>query len=98
MGNDSELRSVGPVMKKGDMGDAVVEAIYENNSGRKIVIEEHASYFRIQVQGECLLKLDTVREMYGSDIIFSDIEACMPSFEGFIRVETDQVRFLAESN
>lgn len=97
MGNESNLRSVGPVMKKGDMADAVIEAIYENNSGRKINIEEHASYFRIQVQGECLVILDTVREMLGSDIVFSDIEACMPSFEGFIRVETDQVRFLAES-
>jgi hypothetical protein len=35
--------------------------------------------------------------MLGSDIIFSDIEASMPSFEGFIRVETDQIRFLSKS-
>ncbi|MBT4887988.1 MAG: monooxygenase [Rhodospirillales bacterium] len=97
MGNDSGVRSVGPVMKKGDMGDAVIEAIYEDNSDRKIEVEEHASYFRIKVEGECLIKIETVSEMLGSDIIFSDIEASMPSFEGFIRVETDQIRFLSKS-
>ncbi|MBT4627455.1 MAG: monooxygenase [Rhodospirillales bacterium] len=98
MGNDSEVRSVGPVMRKGDMGDAVVEAIYEDNAGRKIVIEEHASYFRIKVEDECLVKMATVSEMLGSDVTFSDLEASMPSFEGFIRVETEQVKFLSKSD
>lgn len=95
MNNDAKVRSVGPVMRKGDLADAVVEAIHADNSGRKIVVEEHASYLRIQVEGECLLRVDTVSEMLGSDIICSDIEAEMPSFEGFIRAGTDGIRFLS---
>jgi len=88
-------RSVGPVMQRGELGEAVIDAIHEDNPGRKIEVEEHASYFRIKVEGECLLRVATVSEMYGSEVTFSDIERSMPSFEGFIRVETDTVRFLA---
>ena len=40
----------------------------------------------------------TVSEMLGSDVTFSDLEASMPSFEGFIRVETEQVKFLSKSD
>lgn len=95
MSKVTEIRSVGPVMNKGDMGDAVIEAVHEDNSERKIVIEEHASYFRIKVEGECLLRLKTVSDMLGSDVLLSDIEASMPSFEGFIRVDSEKIRFLS---
>ena len=96
MSNETEVRSVGPIMNKGEMGDAVLEAIYEDNSERKVVVEEHASYFRIKVEEECLIRMATVSDMLGSEVIFSDIEASMPSFEGFIRVETSQIRFLSK--
>jgi hypothetical protein len=96
MTNDKKIRGVGPVMRKGEMGDAVIEAIQADNTEREITIEEHASYFRIQVEGECLLVIDTVSEMLGSKVIFSDIESHMPSFEGFIRVGTEQIRFLSK--
>lgn len=93
MNDNSEVRAVGPVMQKGEMGEAVIAAIEEDNSNRKIVIEEHASYYRIKVEEECLLLVATVSEMFGSEVTYSDIERSMPSFEGFIRVETDQIRF-----
>ena len=82
-------------MIKGEMGDAVIEAIYEDNSDRNIVVEEHSSYFRIKVEGECLIRLKTVSYMLGSDVIVSDIESSMPSFEGFIRVDSEKIRFLS---
>ncbi len=82
-------------MNKGEMGDAVIEAIYEDNSDRNIVVEEHSSYFRIKVEGECLIRLKTVSYMLGSDVIVSDIESSMPSFEGFIRVDSEKIRFLS---
>lgn len=95
MSESSVIRSVGPVMNKGEMGDAVIEAIYEDNSDRNIVVEEHASYFRVKVEGECLIRLKTVSDMLGSDVILSDIESSMPSFEGFIRVDSENIRFLS---
>ena len=97
MSEDStEMRFVGPVMRCGDMADAVVEAIQADNAGRKVVVEEHASYLRIKVEGECTLLFETVGDMLGRDVGQGDIEANMPSFEGFIRVDSDRMRFLSK--
>ena len=98
MSNSQENRYVGPVIKNGEVGEAVVEAVYEDNDGRKIEIEEHASYFRIRVEKECVIRFETVAEMLGRDVPRADIEANMPSMEGFIRIEADQIRFLATPN
>ena len=88
-------RFVGPVMRAGDVADAVLDAIREDNVGREVNVEEHASYLRIKVRGECVLKFDTVGEMLGREVSRGDIESCMPAFEGFIRVDADGMRFLA---
>jgi toluene monooxygenase system protein D len=93
--NAGQKRFVGPVMKAGDVGDAVLEAIREDNEGRKIEVEEHASYMRIKVEGECVIQFATVGDMLGRDIILADIEAQMPAFEGFIRTEEGQIRFVS---
>ena len=95
MANSQENRFVGPVIKNGDVGDAVVEAIHEDNKGKRIEVEEHASYFRIKVEKECVIRFDTVSEMLGREVTRADIEANMPSMEGFIRIEPEQIRFLA---
>jgi hypothetical protein len=95
MGNSQENRFVGPVIKNGEVGDAVVEAIHEDNKGKRIEVEEHASYFRIKVEKECVIRFDTVSEMLGREVTRADIEANMPSMEGFIRIEPEQIRFLA---
>ena len=92
----TQQRFVGPVMNTGEIGEAVIEAIREDNQGRKIEIEEHASYYRVKVEGECLISIATVSDVLGRDVLVSDIEQNMPSFEGFIRVETDQMRFLSK--
>jgi toluene monooxygenase system protein D len=95
MSDAQENRYVGPVIKNGEIGDAVIEAVREDNEGRDIKIEEHASYCRIKVERECVVRFDTVSEMLGRDVTRSDIEANMPALEGFIRVDSEKMRFLA---
>jgi hypothetical protein len=92
----SAQRFVGPVMHAGEIGEAVIDAIHEDNEGRKIEVEEHASYYRVKVEGECLIRFATVTEMLGREVMLRDIEANMPAFEGFIRIETEQMRFLSK--
>ena len=75
----------------------MLDAIREDNEDKEVVVEEHASYLRIKVRGECLVRFETVSDMLGSTVSRGDIESNMPSFEGFIRVEEDQMLFLAES-
>ena len=72
--------------------------VYEDNPGRKIEMEEHASYVRIKVQKECVIRFDTVSDMLGREVTRSDIEANMPALEGFIRVDSQKMRFLASAD
>lgn len=95
MSNSQKNRYVGPVIKNGEIGEAVIEAIHEDNKGREIKIEEHASYYRIKVERECVVRFNTVSEMLGRDVTRADIEANMPGLEGFIRVDSEKMRFLA---
>lgn len=95
MTNSQENRYVGPVINNSEVGDAVLEAVYADNVGRKINVEKHASYMRIQVEKECVILFDTVAEFLGRNVTRTDIESNMPSLEGFIRVEQDRMRFLA---
>ena len=98
MSNSQANRFVGPVLKNSEVGDAVLEAIYEDNKGRKIEVEEHASYVRIKVEKECVIRFDTVSDMLGRAVTRSEIEANMPSLEGFNRVDSEQKRFLATAD
>ena len=95
MTNPQANRFVGPVVKNSEIGDAIIEAIYQDNQGREIEVEEHSSYTRVKVEKECVIRFDTVSNMLGREISRSDIEANMPSLEGFIRVNSEQMRFLA---
>ncbi len=95
MHNDKQSsRYVGPCIQQGEIGDAVLEAIRDDNPDRDIKVEEHASYLRIKVQGGCVIVFKTVGDMLGRAITRADIEANMPAFEGFIRVDSESIRFL----
>ena len=98
MTNSQANRQVGPVITRGEIGEAVLDAIYEDNEGRNIEVEEHASYVRIKVDKECVIRFDTVSYMLGRDVKRSDIESNLPSFEGFIRVDSEKMVFLATSD
>jgi hypothetical protein len=46
---------------------------------------------RIKVEKEYVLRFATVAGMLGRDVTRSDIEANMPSLEGFIRVDSEKM-------
>lgn len=93
----TELNDVGfagPVLRCGEIADAVVEAVREDNAERQIIIEEHASYVRVRVAGECIVNRATVERMLGRPFEMREIEINMPAFAGHIRTSTDTFRFV----
>lgn len=94
--NQRDERFVGPVIKAGEMADAVLEAVHEDNAEREIISEKHASYVRIWVQDECVVRTETVSEMLGRPVSIGDIEVNMPGFSGFIKTTHDTLRFYAK--
>jgi len=88
---------VGPIIGLGEIADAAMEAVYIDNPGREIQIERNSGYVRVQVKGECLLKVDTMTEILGREFRMGDLESSMPGFAGFIRTSDDSIRFIASN-
>lgn len=86
---------VGPIVTRGEISDAVAEAAAIDNADRELKLEENAGYVRVEARGECVIRFATVAEILGRPFCVSDLERNMPGFSGLIRVDSDQVRFLA---
>lgn len=86
---------VGPIVTRGEMSAAIIEAVEIDNPDRERRIEETAAYVRIECRGECLITVETVSEILGRKFTIGDLEQNMPGFSGFIRTDSDQIRFIA---
>ena len=72
---------------------AVAEAAEEDNPGKRITLEEHTSYVRIQAERECIIRRATIERMLGRSFSMQELELDMPSFAGQIETTTEYVRF-----
>lgn len=96
-GSESERRnSVGPVLRAGEVADAVVQAIQEDNPDKEFVIEDRIAYVRIETEDECVIRQDTLSRALGRPIQMSELEVNLTSFAGRIETSDDQVRFYLE--
>jgi toluene monooxygenase system protein D len=86
---------VGPIVTRGEISDAVAEAVAIDNPDREMRVEESAAYVRIEVRGECIIRLETLSEVLGRDFSTSDLERSMPGFSGLVRIDDEQLRFVA---
>lgn len=86
---------VGPIVSRGELSDAVQEAVAIDNPEREKRTEETSSYVRIEVRGECVITFATMTEVLGRKFTFGELERSMPGFAGFIRTDDDRVRFVS---
>ena len=87
---------VGPVLQTGELAEAVIEAIREDNPDKEVLIERRASYVRVQTEGECVIRRVTVADMLGRPFKMQELEVDMSAFAGQIETSTEQVRFYRE--
>ncbi|PKO84124.1 MAG: monooxygenase [Betaproteobacteria bacterium HGW-Betaproteobacteria-11] len=84
---------VGPVMRQGELAQAVAEAAEIDNPGKKIDVEDKVAYLRIRTDDEMILKRETIEELLGRPFSMNDLEVELSSFAGRIDTQTDLVRF-----
>lgn len=89
----SSPRLVGPVLRTGEFAEAVIEAIHEDNPGKDVVVDEHASYVRIHTEGECMIRRATMESILGRSFDMQEMELNMSAFSGQIDTADDYVRF-----
>lgn len=84
---------VGPVIQAGEFAEAIIEAIREDNPGKEVHLRSRASYVRIELEGECKLRRETVQAKLGRPFQLTEIEVNMPSFVGQIETGDEEMRF-----
>jgi hypothetical protein len=81
---------VGPVLRVGDLADAVVRAIEEDNPGKQVRIVDRGDYVRIHTEKTCRLTRQTLERLLGHDYDLRLLEIDMPSFSGRLRTRRDE--------
>ena len=87
---------VGPVLRPGELAQAIIDAIELDNPEREISIEDHVAYIRVQAEDECLIRRATVEECLGRPFKMQELETILGSFAGQIENTQDHMRFYFE--
>ena len=88
--------AVGPVLRAGEVADAVVEALQEDNPGKEFTVEDRVAYVRAETEGECIVRAETVAQVLGRPFKIAELEVNLSSFSGRIETTDHTMRFYFE--
>ena len=89
--------SVGPVLLPTEVGLAVLSAIRAGNLD--VAVQDRGAYLRVLSQGRCVVTRLGIEAALGRPVrLPSDLELCMPSFKGRLRVDTERAVWEASSS
>ena len=91
--NSVSKNLVGPVIQAGEIADAVVSAVREDNPGKEVQVSDRGSYMRIEVDSECVIRRETLERELGRPFRMAELEVNMPAFAGQIETASDHIRF-----
>jgi hypothetical protein len=81
---------VGPVIRAGNLAEAVIDAIAADNPGRDVLVLDRDDYVRIHTTGECRLTQASLERSLGQSYQLAALEIDMPAFKGRLRTRTDE--------
>ena len=84
----SEPLSVGPVLLPSEVGLAVLAAIQASNLD--VRVQDRGAYLRVLSRSRCVVTRQAIELQLGRPVrLPSDLEQCMPSFKGRLRVDAE---------
>jgi MmoB/DmpM family protein len=88
--------SVGPVLLPSEVGLAILAAIQASNLD--VRIQDRGAYLRVLSRSRCVVTRQAIEAVLGRPIrLPSDLELCMPSFKGRLRVDAELAVWEASS-
>jgi toluene monooxygenase system protein D len=85
-------RMVGPVLRTGEVTDALIEAIKLDNPDRPVEVIDRGGYIRVAVPGRCIIRRQTVEAVLGREFRMpGELEVNLSSFAGQIQTGSDEV-------
>lgn len=87
---------VGPVISDGEIADALIYAIEQDNDGKEPLVEDHRGYVRIHLPRYCRVTQASLEEALGRPFKLAQLENAMPSFAGRIKYGDDEIVWYLE--
>ncbi len=91
---DADLESahdlVGPVIRAGNLAEAVIEAVETDNPDSDVLILDRDDYVRIHTSGRCRLTQASLERCLGQPYQLAALEIDMPSFKGRLSTRTSE--------
>lgn len=84
---------VGPVFMAGEIADAAIEALEEDNPDKTFEIQDNESYMRVQTDDDCIIHRKTMEKMLGRSFVMQELEVVLSTFAGRIDLTSEHVRF-----
>ena len=88
---------VGPVIRAGQIADAVALAVEDDNPGKLVRITDRGDYVRIEVDGRCRLTRQSLERHVGHEFPLAQLEIEMPSFAGRLSTHTEEYTWYFEN-
>lgn len=84
---------VGPVLRGGggEVVEAVIAAIHQDNPDQEIHVSDHGGYIRVQTERRLRVTSASIEEFLGRPFPMSELEINLCSFAGRIRYNSDEV-------
>jgi hypothetical protein len=81
---------VGPVLRAGELADAVLAAVEDDNPGSDVRVVDRGDYVRISTERSCRVTRASIERHLGRAFKLAELEAEMPSFSGRLRTRDDE--------
>jgi toluene monooxygenase system protein D len=88
-----DSRRVGPVFRPGELADAAIQALEEDNPGKDFRVDDRVGYVRVETDEECVIRRDTMEGILGRGFHMQELETILGSFAGRIEVDENYIRF-----
>ena len=92
-GSTSGARRVGPVFRPGELADAAIEALEEDNPDKTFEVNDRVGYVRVETDDECVIRRETMETILGRPFQMQELETILGSFSGRIEADEAFMRF-----
>ncbi|RJF88850.1 monooxygenase [Oleomonas cavernae] len=84
---------VGPILRAGEVAQAAIQAVEDDNPGKEIHVEDRTAYIRIECDNECILTRASMENALGRPFQMRELEINLGSFSGQIDTSPERIRF-----
>jgi hypothetical protein len=85
--------AVGPVMRSGDIAEAVIDAVADDNPQRDVYVTDRGDYVHIHTLKDCRLTRASLERNLGRSYDLALLEIEMPSFAGRMHTSDHEYRW-----